>query len=239
VSDPYRVVRAHTTASEFHQRSVPEPAPRELWWPEITAPALVLGSSQPEHHVDHEACERAGVAVVRRRSGGGAVLLVPGEVTWLDVIVPPGSAGWSDDVHGPMVWLGRHLAAVLDELLDGPAVTGADPPADDGRQAVRARAVSVHDGPMETTRWSSTVCFDGVGAGEVLLGGRKLVGISQRRTRHAARLQCCWYSRYDPARLVEFLAPVARPTVTDLQPVATVPPAIAHAMPAALAARLA
>ena len=86
---------------------------------------------------------------------------------------------------------------------------------------------------METTRWSSTVCFDGVGAGEVLLAARKLVGISQRRTRHAARLQCCWYSHYDPARLVEFLAPVARPTVTDLQPVATVPPAIAHAMPAA------
>ncbi len=106
-------------------------------------------------------------------------------------------------------------------------------------EAVGAREVSVHDGPMVTTPWSSTVCFDGVGAGEVLLGGRKLVGISQRRTRHAARLQCCWYSHYDPARLVELLAPAARPTVTDLRPVATVPPAIADAMPAALAARLA
>jgi lipoate-protein ligase A len=238
VNDPYHLVRSRTTASEFHQRSVPDPAPNELWWPQITAPALVLGSSQPEHQVDQDACDRAGVAVVRRRSGGGAVLLVPGEVTWLDVIVPLGSAGWSDDVHGPMVWLGRHLAAVLDELLDAPAVTGADRRVADGRQAVGARAVSVHEGPLVTTRWSSTVCFDGVGAGEVLLGGRKLVGISQRRTRHAARLQCCWYSHYDPARLVELLVPVARPTLTDLQPVATVPPAIADAMPAALTARL-
>jgi lipoate-protein ligase A len=249
VNDPYRVVRALTTAGEFHQRSVPDPAPNELWWPEITAPALVLGSSQPEQDIDREACERAGVAVVRRRSGGGAVLLLPGEVTWLDVIVPLGSAGWSDDVHGPMVWLGRHLAAVveelLDELLDDPRDTGADRPADGGLPAGGGRAadagldVSVHAGPMVTTRWSSTVCFDGVGAGEVLLGGRKLIGISQRRTRHAARLQCCWYSHYDPARLVELLAPAARPTVTDLRPVATVAPVIADAMPPALAARLA
>jgi lipoate-protein ligase A len=232
-------VRSRTTASEFHQRSVPDPALNELWWPEITATALVLGSSQPEHQADHDARARAPVDVVRRRSGGGAVLLVAGEVTWLDVLVALGAAGWSVDVHGPMVWLGRHLAAVLDELLDEPAVAGADRRVDDGRQAVDAWGISVHDGPMVTTRWSSTVCFDGVGAGEVLLSGAKLVGISQRRTRHAARLQCCWYSHYDPARLVELLAPVARPTVTDLRPVATVPPAIAHAVPAALAARLA
>jgi lipoate-protein ligase A len=192
-----------------------------MWWPDITAPALVLGSSQPEHDVDNDACERVGVEVVRRRSGGGAVLLVPGEVTWLDVLVPFGSAGWSDDVHGPMIWLGRHLAAVFDELLDG-----------------RDGPVSVHPGPMVTTPWSSTVCFDGVGAGEVLLDRRKLVGISQRRTRHAARLQCCWYSAYDPARLVDLLAPATRPAVADLRPVATVPRDLADAVPPALATRL-
>jgi lipoate-protein ligase A len=233
VNAPYELVRTRTAASEFHARSVPDPAPNELWWPEITAPALVLGSSQPEQDVDREACERAGVAVVRRRSGGGAVLLLPGEVTWLDVIVPLGSAGWSDDVHGPMIWLGHHLAAVVDELLDDPLDGGADNPADGGR------VISVHDGPMLTTRWSSTVCFDGIGAGEVLLGGRKLVGISQRRTRQAARLQCCWYSHHDPGRLVELLAPASRPAVTDLRPVATVALVIADAIPPALAARLA
>ncbi len=232
MNDHYRVVRSRTTAAEFHQRPVPDPAPNELWWPEITAPALVLGSSQPEHDIDRDACERAGVAVVRRRSGGGAVLLLPGEVTWLDVIVPYGSVGWSDDVHGPMVWLGGHLAAVLDELLADPGGSGADHAADGGGE------VSVHHGPMVTTRWSSMVCFDGVGAGEVLLGGRKLVGISQRRTRHAARLQCCWYSHHEPGRLVELLAPAARPAVTDLRPVATVAPVIADAMPHTLAARL-
>ena len=67
--------------------------------------------------------------------------------------------------------------------------------------------LSVHDGAMASTAWSKLVCFDGVGAGEVLVGGRKLVGLSQRRTRHAARLQCCWYSSYDASLLVELLDP--------------------------------
>jgi lipoate-protein ligase A len=34
------------------------------------------------------------------------------------------------------------------------------------------------------------VCFAGVGPGEVLTGDRKLVGLSQRRTRHGIRIQC-------------------------------------------------
>ena len=95
---------------------MPEPAHREIWQHDIVSPALVLGSSQDESIVDRDACRRAGVDVVRRRSGGGAVLLVPGEVTWLDVVVPIGTTGWSDDVHGPMVWLGRHLANSITAL---------------------------------------------------------------------------------------------------------------------------
>jgi lipoate-protein ligase A len=193
----------------------------EIWWHDITSPALVLGSTQSADVVDEQACHRAGVEVVRRRSGGGAVLLVPGVVTWVDVIVPAGSPGGAADIHAPMVWLGRHIADVLGELLGD--VRGD-------------RTITVHEGPMVSTAWSSAVCFDGLGAGEVLLDGEKLVGISQRRTRHAARLQCCWYSRYDPAALVDLFA--HRPSVDDLQPVATVPRSIADAIPAALAARL-
>ena len=183
------------------------------------SPSLVLGSTQHDVGIDHDACTREGVDVVRRRSGGGAVLLVPGEVTWVDVIVPVGSPGWADDIHVPMVWVGRHLARLFGELLG-------------------ERGVSVHEGPMVSTEWSRAVCFDGLGAGEVLLDGAKVVGISQRRTRHAARLQCCWYSEYDPDALVRLFDPAHRPAVADLQPVATVPRAIADAIPTALASRL-
>ncbi len=63
--------------------------------------------------------------------------------------------------------------------------------------------------------WSSLVCFAGVGPGEVLVGGRKAVGISQRRTKEWARFQCAAYRRWDPAALVGLLAP-PRPTEADL-----------------------
>ncbi len=222
---PYRVVRSRSTAADFHARPVPEPARREIWQHDVTAPALVLGSTQDPSVVDAGACRRAGVEVVRRRSGGGAVLLVPGDVTWIDVIVPAGSAGWSDDVHGPMVWLGHHLADVIGTQTGADAVTAAG-------------GLTVHDGAMRSTAWSRLICFDGVGAGEVLLGGRKLVGISQRRTRHAARLQCCWYSSHRSDPLVELLDAGHRPMPSELAPVATLPAALADPIVATLAATL-
>ena len=72
----------------------------------------------------------------------------------------------------------------------------------------------------------------------MLLDGHKLVGISQRRTRHAARLQCCWYSAYDLGRLVELLVPDRRPPTTALASVATLPAALSDATVAALTASL-
>jgi len=74
---------------------------------------------------------------------------------------------------------------------------------------------------MVTTLWSPLLCFDGIGPGEVLLDGSKLVGISQRRTRAASRLQCCWYRSYDPAHLVGLFMPDIRPDVAALARVAT------------------
>ena len=217
---PYRLVRSRATASEFHARTIPDPADCEVWQHDISSPALVLGSTQNSSVTDAEACRSAGVEVVRRRSGGGAVLLRPGEVTWIDVIVPAGGAGWATDVHAPMVWLGRRLAEVIAEFV-----------------GFRGDLV-VHDGAMVSTAWSSTICFDGIGAGEVLVDGRKLVGISQRRMRHAARLQCCWYVRYDPAELVELLDPGVRPPASDLLPVATLPADMSNGVVAALVDRL-
>jgi lipoate-protein ligase A len=208
VTSPYRIVRSRSTASDFHGRTVPDPALCEIWVHDITAAALVLGSTQDDSVVDLEACRRSGVEVVRRRSGGGAVLLRPGEVTWIDVIVPARMPGWASDVHAPMVWLGRHLAAAI------ASVTGIGD-------------LEVHDGPLRSTPWSKLVCFDGIGAGEVLIDGRKLVGLSQRRTRDAARLQCCWYSSYDPSFLVGLLDPSVRPEPSELAPVATLPAGVA------------
>jgi lipoate-protein ligase A len=135
----------------------------------IDGPALALGSSQPDDHVDRVAAKRHGIDVVRRRSGGGAVLLLPGEHRWLDFWLPAGDPLWSDDVVKSGDWLGDVWAACLTPLMD--------------------TELTVHRGPLEPTPWSASICFAGRGPGEVFAGSQKLVGVSQRRTREWARFQ--------------------------------------------------
>jgi lipoate-protein ligase A len=170
-----------------------------VWVLDPDRPALVLGSTQPDTVADHEACRRAGVEVVRRRSGGGAVLLVPGDLVWVDVVLPAGDSRWDADVGIAAHWVGAAWA----EALTACGLPGA----------------TVHRDRLVRTAWSDLVCFAGLGPGEVTAGGRKVVGISQRRTRHAARFQCAALVRWDPDALVPLLAP-PRPTPADLAPVA-------------------
>jgi lipoate-protein ligase A len=173
-------------AADFHARTVPEGTGRSLWWFDVERPAVVLGSTQPEPSVDRPAASAAGIEVARRRSGGGAVWLAPGEVTWVDLVVPAGDPLWSDDVGRATWWLGETWAAVLAQL----GVVDLD----------------VHAGPLVRTAWSPLVCFSGLGPGEVTAGGRKVVGISQRRTRSSARFQCAVLHRWDPGPLLSVLA---------------------------------
>lgn len=182
MTDRWRVERHRGPASSFHARDWPDPVAPTVWVHEVDRPALVLGSAQALDVVDGEACERSGVEVVRRRSGGGAVLLVPGEVLWVDVLVPPGHERWSDDVGRAAWWLGEAWAVAL------------------GSDAV------VHRSGMVRSAWSSLVCFAGLGPGEVVVAGRKAVGVSQRRTRAGARLQSALYRRWDPDALAGLLA---------------------------------
>lgn len=180
----WHVQRIRSSARDFHARAVPEPAERAVWVCDVTGPALVLGSTQAEDRVDRAACAVAGVDVVRRPSGGGAVLVVPDEVLWVDLVLPVGDVLWRDDVGRAFDWVGETWAAALGDL----GVRGA-----------------VHRGPLVRTTWSAEVCFAGLGRGEVTVGGRKVVGISQRRTRAAARFQCAALARWDPAAIVPLL----------------------------------
>lgn len=153
---------------------------------EAEGPAVVLGSTQPESDVDPAAVRATNTAVVRRRSGGGAVLVGPGAGAWIDLTIPRHDALWDDDVARAFGWLGRCWVDALGTL----GVQGAQ----------------VHEGPLVETAWSRRVCFAGLGPGEVVVDGRKVVGISQRRTRAGARFQCMVHRRWDPGPLVRLLA---------------------------------
>ncbi len=199
----WSVAERRGPAADLHGL-VPTGERRVAEWYEVGRPALVLGSAQPEGVVDRAACAAAGVDVVRRRSGGGLVLLVPGESMWLDVVVPAGDPLWDDDVARAMWWLGEVWCEAL-------AAAGALGPGD-------LQRLEVHRGGLVHTPWSRLVCFDGIGTGEVVAGDRKVVGISQRRTRGWLRLQSSVHLVWRPELLVSLLAAAPATPATDRGP---------------------
>jgi lipoate-protein ligase A len=190
----WSVQRLAGSAGLLHRLGIPSAPRRLLRWCHAVGPALVVGSAQPEAHVDRGAAAAAGLDVVRRRSGGSSVVVGPGRALWLDVIVPAGDPLWDDDVGVAPLWLGRAWAAALAAL----GVAGA----------------RVHEGRVERAPWSGYVCFGGTAPGEVRVPEGKVVGISQRRARGAALFQCgallTWSSREAVAALAVDRADAAR-----------------------------
>jgi lipoate-protein ligase A len=130
------------------------PALRLYRW---SPPAISLGHFQPDDDVDRDACERLGVEVVRRPTGGQG-LLHGSDLTYAVVMPrPAGADGGVDAVYG---------------LLAGALIAGL---AGVGVDATIAR----HDGP------AGPVCFAGQQGADLRVGDRKLCGSAQVRRRGA------------------------------------------------------
>lgn len=222
----WRLETRRGTVHELHHADWPEPLSPTVWLLEPTDAAIVLGSTQRPDLLDAAAVERAGLAVVQRRSGGGALLVVPGETVWIDVFVPRGHRAWRDDVHAGAVVIGR-------AWLDALAATG------------EARAeLDVHPTGVVDRVAGSVACFATLGPGEVTRAGAKLVGLSQRRTRPGARVQGLVHVGPGAVELVALLADPRAPGLEALggiarlapKPVATVGAELAAALLDALAA---
>ena len=125
------------------------------------APTLSLGYAQDAaRDLDHAACAAAGIAVVRRATGGRAVLH-DREVTY-SVAVPAGTTPFG-------AGLDAAYRAVAAGLLAGLRLLGVDAslaPAGRGRAS----------GPRHPG------CFAAASRHEILADGRKLVGSAQRRS---------------------------------------------------------
>lgn len=196
---PWTVVHRTAAAAELVRPEADELDPgggggRLLVVCEVSDRAVVLGSTQPERDVDRDACAERGVSVVRRRSGGGAVFVAPGAQVWVDAYLPAGDPLLVRDVGASFAWFGRAWAEALATVLADAAGSG----------------LAVIEPGRAATAWSRRLCFGGLGAGEVTLGGRKVVGISQRRDRRGA-----WFHSMAPLQetsgeLVEMLA-LSRP----------------------------
>jgi lipoate---protein ligase len=190
----FRVQGWRGSAAELHALDWPDPLVPTAWDLRVTAPALVLGSTQRAADVDRGVLDELGLGLAGRRSGGGAVLVEPGNGVWLDVLIPRRDPAWVDDIGRAFTWLGQVWVSALASL-------GLD--------------AHLYEGPPERGALARAVCFAGLGSGEVTLGGAKAVGLSQRRTRSGARFQCTCYRRWRPEPLRALgidpaaLAPVA------------------------------
>lgn len=187
----------------FHARAFAD-APRSLWIPKLSpSPTLVLGSSQKADTVNAEVLVRNEVQLASRRSGGGAVLVSSEDLVWFDVVLPTTDPLWTPDVGRSFDWIGLACQRALAEI---------------------GVSAELHTGPLQHSHWSRRVCFAGLGPGELTLAGKKLVGMSQRRTRAAARIQVAILRRWDGARHASFLALDGHEqerAATDLENVAT------------------
>ncbi len=124
-------------------------------------PCLSLGASQPYEAADAGFCARRGADVVRRPTGGRAVLHQH-ELTYL-VAAPLGGAPLGRELQGAYAAICRALVAGL------------------ARLGVEARLAGGVAGQELIRPTQPIPCFIGPAPGEIVVGGRKLVGSAMRR----------------------------------------------------------
>ena len=166
--------------------------------------ALVLGSRQSERLIDLGRAAQRNIEVIRRRSGGGIVLVDPHRSLWIDIEIGADDSRYVAEPLGMMAQVGRWwLAALisLDCALPGiwqfVGQTGSD-----------------SDGEL--------VCFAGRSHGELMVEQLKLVGLSQRRTRDGARVQGQLHFADPTDEILALLVgeaprPLRRPAIVDEQ----------------------
>ncbi len=209
------LTRSNGSAANFHAHDpvarhdeeghAPEKWIHEVWIHRVPRTAVIFGSTQRSDIRQLHDVDGGPVEVCRRRSGGGLVVVDPSESLWVDVVVPQWSPLHVDDVGRAFEWLGRLWYEIIDELCGERLRV----PSDD---RLRMEMAMPERGRTTTSR--PFFCFDQVGHGEILVDGRKVVGISQRRTRNWTRLQSLIITRWDADRIDRLLAPI-RETAGD------------------------
>ncbi len=144
---------------------------------------LVLGGSQSTDVLNTRRI--TGTPLRRRRGGGGLVLVRPDDL-WVDWWIPRDDERWSHDVHVSSVLVGQWWAAALRAYVNG---------------------VEVHEGRLEGDTAHRVVCFAGRGPGEVFINGRKAVGVTQWRVREGVFASTVLHAR-PTTDVLEYLATV-------------------------------
>lgn len=168
-----------------------------IWWHATRQPTLILGPTQG--HFDIAACQQAGILVVQRQAGGTAVY-AEGGVLGLDIVVPSGHELASTDILEAYRWLGTVWATSLQSF----GIPARPVDIEEARSASRTRG---------TERVIQMACFGSLSPYEVVVSGRKLVGLAQVRRRAGVLFQSAIHLRFDAQRLGGLLPSVSTPDI--------------------------
>jgi len=147
------------------------------------APAAVTCGRAQMKDVDADAVVASGMQLVARGSGGGPVLW-DDDLIAIDVILSDGDPRLPTDVVAAYRWVGEAVATALGTI----GITGA-------------RAVPPDEARAWPTGEASGLCFGGLSPWEVVVGDRKILGLSQVRKQAGAIIQVGVPMRLDTERL--------------------------------------
>ena len=150
----------------------------------VHPPAITCGRAQMKT-VDMAAVAASGLELVARGSGGGPVLW-DDDLIAIDVILPEGDPRLPTDIVAAYRWVGEAVASALTAL----GITSA-------------RAVPPDEARAWPTGAASGLCFGGLSPWEVVVGERKVLGLSQVRKQAGAIIQVGVPMHLDTERLAQ------------------------------------
>jgi lipoate-protein ligase A len=143
--------------------------------------------------VDVERCQAAGVAVLERRAGGGALLL---DAQLLCGAIALPTSAVAADVTESYRWLGDVLVHALEAI--GVAARRVEV------AEARADVAGLRASAEPSAGLLASACYGALSPHEVVVGRQKLVGLAQVRRRDAALFQLGILWR-DQAPLADYL----------------------------------
>ena len=149
--------------------------------------SMILGAGQRAEEIDLAACQAYGTALLRRISGGTAVLHDETTISF-QLTLPTAHPFVSDDIHVNYRRMAELIVAVLMKL----GIESTWTPLEEAR----------NDRPPDGL---APICFSSLAPYEITAHGRKLVGLAQVKRGGATALQGMVYRSFQPAKTVRLL----------------------------------